>query len=134
MNNHCGDLAPDILTLVISSMLDISLDPASPLPHLQGECDFLAANLYARSVFGEDALANVSLEKTPDGVVRSRICHRVCRRMPRYILCIFIYCTIKAACPIHFPSYGQISVRSPAISVFEARHKELLLVWVTRLL
>jgi coatomer subunit beta len=27
----------------------------------------LAANLYAKSVFGEDALVNVSIEKQPDG-------------------------------------------------------------------
>ena len=32
---------------------------------LTGECGFLAANLYARSVFGEDALANLSIEKAP---------------------------------------------------------------------
>ena len=37
---------------------------------LEGECNFLAANLYAKSVFGEDALANVSIEKGPDGQVR----------------------------------------------------------------
>jgi hypothetical protein len=28
-----------------------------------GECGFYAANLYARSIFGEDALANLSIEK-----------------------------------------------------------------------
>lgn len=28
------------------------------------ECGFLAANLYAKSVFGEDALVNVSVEKS----------------------------------------------------------------------
>ena len=30
---------------------------------LTGQCGFLAANLYARSIFGEDALANLSIEK-----------------------------------------------------------------------
>lgn len=30
---------------------------------LSGFCGFMAANLYARSIFGEDALANVSIEK-----------------------------------------------------------------------
>jgi len=30
---------------------------------LSGNCSFLAANLYARSIFGEDALANVSVER-----------------------------------------------------------------------
>merc|ERR1712079_480184 len=35
---------------------------------------FLAANLYAKSTFGEDALANVSLEKTtPDGNITGHI-------------------------------------------------------------
>lgn len=35
----------------------------TPDAALSGECDFLSANLYARSVFGEDALANLSIEK-----------------------------------------------------------------------
>ncbi|KDD76953.1 coatomer beta [Helicosporidium sp. ATCC 50920] len=39
----------------------------APLAALDGDCDVLAANLYARSVFGEDALVNVSVEKLPDG-------------------------------------------------------------------
>mmetsp|Transcript_12717 Transcript_12717/g.22974 ORF Transcript_12717/g.22974 Transcript_12717/m.22974 type:complete len:643 (-) Transcript_12717:368-2296(-) len=42
---------------------------------LGGNCDFLAANLYAKSVFGEDALVNVSVEKAADkveGYVRIR--------------------------------------------------------------
>ncbi|GMJ11131.1 beta1 Coat Protein [Hibiscus trionum] len=34
---------------------------------LDGECGFLAANLYAKSVFGEDALVNLSVEKQADG-------------------------------------------------------------------
>lgn len=32
-----------------------------------GECGYLAANLYAKSVFGEDALVNVSVERTTEG-------------------------------------------------------------------
>jgi len=35
----------------------------TPDASLKGECQFLSANLYARSVFGEDALANLSVEK-----------------------------------------------------------------------
>ncbi|KAK4047560.1 coatomer subunit beta [Microbotryomycetes sp. JL201] len=31
------------------------------------DCSYLSANLYARSLFGEDALANVSLERTAEG-------------------------------------------------------------------
>ncbi|EDQ86533.1 uncharacterized protein MONBRDRAFT_38413 [Monosiga brevicollis MX1] len=45
----------------------------TPASALAGECDFLAANLYARSVFGEDALANLSIEKLPDGTVTGHI-------------------------------------------------------------
>lgn len=39
----------------------------TPASALEGECGFLAANLYARSVFGEDALVNVSVESLPEG-------------------------------------------------------------------
>ena len=31
---------------------------------LSGDCGFMAANLYAKSIFGEDVLANVSIEKS----------------------------------------------------------------------
>ncbi|XP_057510625.1 coatomer subunit beta-1-like [Actinidia eriantha] len=34
---------------------------------LDGDCGFLAANLYAKSAFAEDALVNVSIEKQADG-------------------------------------------------------------------
>ncbi|CAD5186231.1 unnamed protein product [Musa acuminata subsp. malaccensis] len=39
----------------------------TPPSAVDGECGFLAANLYAKSVFGEDALVNVSVEKQADG-------------------------------------------------------------------
>ncbi|XP_029121602.1 coatomer subunit beta-1 [Elaeis guineensis] len=39
----------------------------TPPSALEGECGFLAVNLYAKSVFGEDALVNVSVEKQADG-------------------------------------------------------------------
>jgi len=39
----------------------------TPPSALEGDCGFLGANLYARSVFGEDALVNVSVEKQLDG-------------------------------------------------------------------
>jgi len=41
----------------------------TPESALGGECGFLSANLYARSVFGEDALANVSIEKSSDNKI-----------------------------------------------------------------
>ncbi|GJS44063.1 coatomer subunit beta-1 [Tanacetum coccineum] len=39
----------------------------TPPSALEGHCGFLAANLYAKSVFGEDALVNLSVEKQADG-------------------------------------------------------------------
>mmetsp|Transcript_198 Transcript_198/g.520 ORF Transcript_198/g.520 Transcript_198/m.520 type:complete len:948 (-) Transcript_198:1112-3955(-) len=34
---------------------------------MEGDCDFLSANLYAKSSFGEDALANISVERALGG-------------------------------------------------------------------
>ncbi len=45
----------------------------TPKAALSGECDFLSANLSARSLFGEDALANVSLEKAEDGSITGHV-------------------------------------------------------------
>jgi coatomer subunit beta len=39
----------------------------TPNSALEGDCEFLSANLYAKSSFSEDSLANVSLEKKSDG-------------------------------------------------------------------
>lgn len=39
---------------------------------LSGDCGFLAANMHARSIFGEDALANICLEKV-EGKVTGHI-------------------------------------------------------------
>ncbi|XP_015894017.3 coatomer subunit beta-1 [Ziziphus jujuba] len=39
----------------------------TPTSALEGDCGFLAANLYAKSIFGEDALVNLSVEKQADG-------------------------------------------------------------------
>jgi coatomer subunit beta len=48
----------------------------TPKSALEGECGYVAANLYTRSVFGEDALVNLSVEKQEDdklaGYVRIR--------------------------------------------------------------
>lgn len=41
----------------------------TPEHALSGECGFLGANMYARSIFGEDALANICLEKQSDAIV-----------------------------------------------------------------
>jgi hypothetical protein len=45
----------------------------TPEGALQGDCGFLSANLYARSLFGEDALANLSIEKGADGVLQGHV-------------------------------------------------------------
>ena len=41
----------------------------TPQSALGGDAQFLAANLYAKSIFGEDALVNVSVEKQADGKI-----------------------------------------------------------------
>ncbi|XP_062127748.1 coatomer subunit beta-like [Drosophila sulfurigaster albostrigata] len=38
----------------------------TPEKALSGQCGFLAANIYAKSIFGENALANLSIEKPVD--------------------------------------------------------------------
>lgn len=48
----------------------------TPEKALSGQCGFMAANMYARSIFGEDALANLSIEKpldSPDAPVTGHI-------------------------------------------------------------
>jgi coatomer subunit beta len=45
----------------------------TPAAALSGDCDFLSANLCARSLFGEDALANLSIEKTEDGSIQGHV-------------------------------------------------------------
>lgn len=48
----------------------------TPVKALSGQCGFMAANMYARSIFGEDALANLSIEKPynkPDAPVTGHI-------------------------------------------------------------
>lgn len=45
----------------------------TPEASLAGECGFLSANLYARSLFGEDALANLSIEELADGSIQGHV-------------------------------------------------------------
>ncbi|KAF2761620.1 Coatomer, beta subunit [Pseudovirgaria hyperparasitica] len=58
-------------------MASTNMSCLTPEASMKGDCQFLSANLYARSVFGEDALANLSIEKEGDdgpitGFVRIR--------------------------------------------------------------
>jgi len=48
-------------------MASTNMKCLTPPSALSGDCGYLAANLYAKSVFGEDALANLSVEKQADG-------------------------------------------------------------------
>jgi len=62
----------DLREYLIHLLRSTNMKSLTPDQALQGECGFLAANLYAKSIFGEDALANVSLEKNlskPDAPV-----------------------------------------------------------------
>eukprot|EP01098_Paradermamoeba_levis_P006129 TRINITY_DN2544_c0_g1_i1.p1 TRINITY_DN2544_c0_g1~~TRINITY_DN2544_c0_g1_i1.p1 ORF type:complete len:934 (-),score=297.14 TRINITY_DN2544_c0_g1_i1:23-2824(-) len=46
-----------------------NMNSLTPSSAMEGDCGFLSANLYAKSIFGEDALANISIEKQPDGKI-----------------------------------------------------------------
>lgn len=60
----------DFLDHIIHTTNMKCLTPASAM---SGECGFLAANLYARSIFGEDALANIGIEKQDNGRIVGHI-------------------------------------------------------------
>ncbi|KAI6024365.1 adaptin N terminal region-domain-containing protein [Pisolithus marmoratus] len=50
-------------------MKSTNMSCLTPEGAMSGDCDFLSANLYARSLFGEDALANLSIENTETGAI-----------------------------------------------------------------
>ncbi|RMX42493.1 hypothetical protein pdam_00020420 [Pocillopora damicornis] len=62
VNTNITDLREYLDHLIAST----NMKCLTPDKALAGECGFMAANLYARSIFGEDALANVSIEKPSD--------------------------------------------------------------------
>lgn len=63
----------EYLQLVID---EAKMNCLTPVDTTKDECGFLAVNLYARSIFGEDALVNLSVEQLPDkkivGYIRIR--------------------------------------------------------------
>lgn len=63
VNTNIQDVQEFLEHVVASTNMKCLTPPSA----LEGDCGFLAANLYAKSVFGEDALVNVSVEKQPDG-------------------------------------------------------------------
>lgn len=54
-------------------MKSTNMSCLTPEASLAGECGFLSANLYARSLFGEDALANLSIEQLEDGTIQGHV-------------------------------------------------------------
>jgi coatomer subunit beta len=56
----------EFLTHLIKST---NMRPLNSHEHMPDDCGFLSVNLYARSVFGEDALANVSVEQMGEKIV-----------------------------------------------------------------
>ena len=48
-------------------------DCITPEHALSGDCGFLAANIYAKTLFGEDALANVSLEQLEPNLITGHV-------------------------------------------------------------
>ncbi|SPO04134.1 probable coatomer complex beta chain [Cephalotrichum gorgonifer] len=59
INSKCTSLRSFLDQLMACTNMSCLTPEAS----LKGDCQFLSANLYARSVFGEDALANLSIEQ-----------------------------------------------------------------------
>ncbi|GAK64627.1 coatomer protein [Moesziomyces antarcticus] len=57
----------DLREYLAHIMKSTNMSCLTPDASLAGECGFLSANMYARSLFGEDALANLSIELLPDG-------------------------------------------------------------------
>ncbi|CAH0553104.1 unnamed protein product [Brassicogethes aeneus] len=72
VNTPITDLAEYLKHLIKST----NMKCLTPEKALSGQCGFMAANMYAKSIFGEDALANLSIEKPfnkPDAPVAGHI-------------------------------------------------------------
>ena len=69
---------PDVNEFLNHIVASTNMKCLTPPSALLGACGFLAANLYAKSVFGEDALVNLSVEKGGDGKLSGYIRIRCC--------------------------------------------------------
>ena len=69
VNTTVDDLGVFLDHIVAST----NMNCLTPNTSLGGTCSFLAANLYAKSIFGEDALVNVSVEKNDAGKIMGYI-------------------------------------------------------------
>ncbi|KAI0271474.1 coatomer beta subunit [Gloeopeniophorella convolvens] len=54
-------------------MKSTNMSCLTPEGAMAGDSDFLSANLYARSLFGEDALANLSIERSESGTITGHV-------------------------------------------------------------
>ena len=71
---HVNTSIGDLRTYLNHIMKSTNMSCLTPEASMSGECGFLSANMYARSVFGEDALANVSIERMEDtGVIQGHV-------------------------------------------------------------
>lgn len=68
----------------------------TPPSAMEGDCGYLAANLYAKSVFGEDALVNVSIEQLSEN--RLGGCIRIRSKTQGIALSLGDKITIKQKC------------------------------------
>lgn len=90
MNTSITDVG-EFLDHIVSSTNMRCLTP--PIA-LIGACGFLAANLYAKSAFGEDALVNVSIEKAQNGKLAGNIRIRsACFSKPALGKTVYLWCT-----------------------------------------
>ncbi|XP_043266629.1 coatomer subunit beta [Venturia canescens] len=67
---------PDLREYLAHLLKSTNMRCLTPEKALSGQCGFMAANMYAKSIFGEDALANLSIEKPfnkPDAPVVGHI-------------------------------------------------------------
>ena len=79
------------------------------LQALTGECGFLAANLYARSIFGEDALANLSIERLPGSAEGTPVTGHIrirAKSQVRVCVCVHVcvclcVCVVGASVTVH---------------------------------
>jgi len=63
----------DLRTYLKYIMRATNMACVTPDAAISDDCKFLSVNLYARSVFGEDALANLSIEKLDTGVINGHV-------------------------------------------------------------
>ncbi|KAJ1991554.1 coatomer subunit beta [Dimargaris cristalligena] len=63
----------DLRTYLNHIMRLTNMSCLTPENALSGDCGFISANLYARSIFGEDALASLSIEQHEQGPISGHI-------------------------------------------------------------